>query len=341
MSARGSVLDSIDAVYTCRDIEVWPEVVLAELRRLVPCDFAAFNDFDPETNRYVAVGAPFAMPPAWDKVWVEFGHQNPTYRRLVEEHDVGPMRLSDFIDQRQLHATELHKRLYGPMGINYQIGTALEAPQPQITAIVLNREKRDFTKSEVETVRLIRPHLRRSYDTARAFSGFARDRDRLEEAIAAAGICLVELAPDGTVLEATVAARALLERHRLATLGGTALAGDLGHWLEQTRPLDQLATTTFRTPAGVLGAALVPGPRAAQLLLDERFDRSSTTLPLTVREREVLETIADGTTNAQAAEALGVGERTIAKHLENIYGKLGVPNRGAALALYRARSGKG
>ncbi|HEY4348391.1 MAG TPA: hypothetical protein VGM80_12445 [Gaiellaceae bacterium] len=85
------------------------------------------------------------------------------------------------------------------------------------------------------------------------------------------------------MIEATAAARSLLERHRLAEAGGGVLAGELAAWLERTGQLDQLATIAFRTSAGV-------------------------------------------------------GERTIAKHLEHIYAKLGVPNRGAALALYRTRT---
>jgi DNA-binding CsgD family transcriptional regulator len=252
MNAQARVLDAIDACHACVDIDEWPHVVFAALSGLVPCDFAAFNDFDPEADRYVAVTSRGAMPDGWDATWVDYGMQNPAYRRVVENNDMGPMRLSDFIDQQALRKTELYRLLYGPMGVNFQIGTALEAPKPQLTALVLNREHRDFTLKEVELVRLIRPHLRRSYDHARTFSGIARDRARLEQAIAA---------------------------------------------------------------ADAAGAS---------------------SLPLTPREQEVLRAISKGKTNAQAALELHVSERTIAKHLEHVYAKLGVPNRSAALSLFAA-----
>lgn len=51
---------------------------------------------------------------------------------------------------------------------------------------------------------------------------------------------------------------------------------------------------------------------------------------LTPREREVLGWVAAGKTNAQIAQILGTMPRTIAKHLERIYGKLGVETRTAA-----------
>jgi len=57
--------------------------------------------------------------------------------------------------------------------------------------------------------------------------------------------------------------------------------------------------------------------------------------PLTAREREVLEWVAAGKTNRDIAAILGAGPRTIEKHLERIYEKLGVETRTAAAA--RAR----
>ncbi|HWN32086.1 MAG TPA: LuxR C-terminal-related transcriptional regulator [Pseudonocardia sp.] len=53
---------------------------------------------------------------------------------------------------------------------------------------------------------------------------------------------------------------------------------------------------------------------------------------LTDREQEVLELVAAGRTNVAIAHTLQVSPRTVAKHLERIYRKLGVGNRAAAVA---------
>ena len=53
---------------------------------------------------------------------------------------------------------------------------------------------------------------------------------------------------------------------------------------------------------------------------------------LTRREVEVLAIIADGKTNKEAAEELFLSEKTVSRHLANIYNKLGVSSRTAAAA---------
>ena len=53
---------------------------------------------------------------------------------------------------------------------------------------------------------------------------------------------------------------------------------------------------------------------------------------LTARESEVLDLVASGETNAAIAERLWISPGTVKKHLENVYEKLGVGSRTAALA---------
>jgi DNA-binding CsgD family transcriptional regulator len=56
---------------------------------------------------------------------------------------------------------------------------------------------------------------------------------------------------------------------------------------------------------------------------------------LTATERDVLDLVADGLTNQAIAHRLLISPRTVAKHLEHIYRKIGVANRAGAVA--RAR----
>jgi DNA-binding CsgD family transcriptional regulator len=57
---------------------------------------------------------------------------------------------------------------------------------------------------------------------------------------------------------------------------------------------------------------------------------------LTPRERAVLELVADGAPNHAIAVTLQMRPRTVEKHLEHAYGKLGVCSRTAAVAALRA-----
>jgi ATP/maltotriose-dependent transcriptional regulator MalT len=59
---------------------------------------------------------------------------------------------------------------------------------------------------------------------------------------------------------------------------------------------------------------------------------------LSQRELDVLNLIADGATNREAAAKLFVSEATVKTHLLHVYEKLGVRDRAAAVAeAYRRR----
>lgn len=67
--------------------------------------------------------------------------------------------------------------------------------------------------------------------------------------------------------------------------------------------------------------------------------RDSTHESLSPREREVLEWIACGKSNAEIGTILGIAERTVGKHCENLYRKLGVENRTSAALLHIDQGG--
>ncbi|HYJ51037.1 MAG TPA: LuxR C-terminal-related transcriptional regulator, partial [Microbacterium sp.] len=54
--------------------------------------------------------------------------------------------------------------------------------------------------------------------------------------------------------------------------------------------------------------------------------------PLTAREIEVLRLVASGLTNRAIAGELYLSEKTVARHLSNIFAKLDLPSRAAATA---------
>ncbi|HWC10973.1 MAG TPA: LuxR C-terminal-related transcriptional regulator [Acidimicrobiales bacterium] len=75
------------------------------------------------------------------------------------------------------------------------------------------------------------------------------------------------------------------------------------------------------------------GPALARL--DESSgapDPRKAAAPVTAREFEVLRLVAAGHTNREIAEYLVISEKTVERHLSNIFTKLGVPNRAAATA---------
>ena len=66
---------------------------------------------------------------------------------------------------------------------------------------------------------------------------------------------------------------------------------------------------------------------------------ASATATLTTREREILELLAEGRSNAAIATALAITEPTVKGHLRRLYRKIGVRNRAAA-ASWAAGAGR-
>lgn len=58
-------------------------------------------------------------------------------------------------------------------------------------------------------------------------------------------------------------------------------------------------------------------------------------LGLAQRESEILSWVVQGKTNPEIGTILGISPRTVQKHLERVYSRLGVENRHAAMALVR------
>ncbi|HXJ86852.1 MAG TPA: LuxR C-terminal-related transcriptional regulator [Candidatus Binatia bacterium] len=74
------------------------------------------------------------------------------------------------------------------------------------------------------------------------------------------------------------------------------------------------------------------GPDLARLEALLRKNAGSTQSILTAREVQVVRLIASGKTNRAIAVKLGISEKTVARHISNIFNKLGISSRSAATA---------
>ena len=78
----------------------------------------------------------------------------------------------------------------------------------------------------------------------------------------------------------------------------------------------------------------MPGCESHDLADEITRHQAPVTLPdgLTDREAEVVRLVATGRSNAQIAADLVLSEKTVARHLSNIFTKIGVGSRTAAAA---------
>ena len=87
------------------------------------------------------------------------------------------------------------------------------------------------------------------------------------------------------------------------------------------------------------GGSLLQPVVASKLMqqLSSKFDPATGYEPLTDRELEVLQVLAQGKSNKEIAAALGVTERTVKFHVSSILGKLDAGNRTEAVTIAAQR----
>jgi two-component system, NarL family, response regulator NreC len=116
-------------------------------------------------------------------------------------------------------------------------------------------------------------------------------------------------------------------------------AGANGYVPKRAAPEELL--TAIRTAAA---GEVYLYPSLAKLLVrdflaQEKNNESGTSLDgLTSREQEVLRILAEGASNEEIAESLVISVKTVARHRENIMGKLGLHSR-SELVRYAIRKG--
>jgi two-component system nitrate/nitrite response regulator NarL len=106
-------------------------------------------------------------------------------------------------------------------------------------------------------------------------------------------------------------------------------AGAVGY-LTKDAGADELARAILHASRG----GTVLGPELASAVASQIRERARSDVPvLTDREQEVLALLCEGLSAPQIAERLFLGTATVKTHLAHLYGKLGVSDRAAAVAV--------
>lgn len=303
-----------------------PEL-LVELGELVQADWVSYSELDRVRCRTL-----LGVARAGDEDDVKDDAMSTIFWSIVvEQHPVcvrhqqgrfRALKLTDFGTRRELHDSLVYDVWLKPLGVEHELNVPIPSPLWHTKTFLFDRSGgRDFTERDRLVLDLLQPHLTRLWEAARTRRLLSAALARLDGAAAhdASGVVLL----DGTerIDFVSAPARRLLREFFPPQAGGR-LPKELASWLEAggTTPFQQRRDTYLLTVARNNGA----------LLLVERRDEAR----LTQREKEVLSWVARGKTNAEIARLLWVSPGTVRKHLENVYAKLGVSTRTAAVAMF-------
>ncbi|MGL3105311.1 response regulator [Bradyrhizobium sp. BR 1432] len=175
----------------------------------------------------------------------------------------------------------------------------------------------------------------------RVHLGNARLTQSARAALDVSGRFLFAVNRQGDVLWATPQAQRLLSDRHGPQADGFVLPPSLLQWLDQARSKGSSKPQAASLPDNPQLRFYYMGetaPNEFLLRLSKEFGTApppefTSELGLTTREGEVLAWLSKGKTNRDIAQILGLSPRTVDKHLEQIYAKLGVENRTAAAAI--------
>jgi DNA-binding CsgD family transcriptional regulator len=305
-------------------VEPFASGLLDELGRLVPVDNVNYAELDRvrrRTLRYVArPGDPDDVGNDEDWSW-DILEEHPVCRRH-RHGDFQTLKVSDFMTQTELRKTGLYKDWFKPCGYEYEMDVAIPSPFWHTRTFVFNRGAgHDFDERDRFVLDLLKPHLERLWRQARTRRLLAAALAALERSTEDERRGVLLLGPLSSVEFASAPADRLLREFFPRTERGR-LPAAVSEWL------DSGADAPLTRSRG--NRRLTVDRDGDALLLDEMHEEAG----LTAREREVLGWVARGRTNAEIAAHLWISPLTVGKHLENVFVKLGVRTRTAAVARF-------
>ena len=301
---------------------------LARLRDLARADQIVFSELDRVGQRHLKQTSPEGVvpndgmddPKAGPTYW-QFRRDHPVCSYNERTSDWRTLRVADFMGRRQLRGSRLYSEWFKPRGVETEMAAGLEAPLWHTKVFLFLRASGDFSERDRATVEALRPLLARLYEAGLSRRRLGAALELIGDHDAAGGAAIVILDGAGRPDFVSKPARALFAR-----LG--AAPGRLPEAVEARLSARRWVDLGDPIPMSWGGTELVVHRSGDALLFEERLPMP----PLTAREREVLELVAGGRTNAQIAEELFISAGTVRRHLENVFLKLGVHTRTAAVA---------
>ena len=342
------VLEFLGRIYAISDFDTFRKQVVSGLQSLVPSEVNGYNEVDIRSqHNEVVYDRPEAIRvPDGDRIFDRYIPEHPliAYSKSTRGH--GAVKISDVISTKRFHRLGLYNEFFKLIGIEDQMVVSFPSPRPVIVGIALNRKHRTFTERDRLLLNLINPHLLQAYGNIEAVSRLNAELSLAQRVLDESHAAVVWLKNGDRVQHATLQARVLLTQY---FPGGRkplqALPELLQRWLGQelARFGNLSNVPSARRPLAIrrgsdnLIVRLISDNGQLCLLLEESLatKSGSAAYGLTRRESEVLEWVSRGKTNWEIALILNISARTVQKHLEHIFQKLGVETRTAAAAKVR------
>lgn len=266
-------------------------------------------------------------------------HEHPLFEPMLQQVD-RPLKISDLVAPRKFFRTGVYNEFYRRVGIQHQMICVLPKLPDARVVLMLNRRGSDFSERDRRVLSVLVPHFRQAHNHAWAQASIRHRQQGPESGFAGSEPELIEVGADLKVCQISARAISWLQNYFPGDCNGAALPETLARWMrcqswDQTSDEEHLLppqTMLVKNQIGRLEVTCRSHPDgSADLLLVETLHDHTTSIArgasLTRREREVYHWMCEGKTYPETAIILGMKPRTVHKHVERIFRKLGVENR--------------
>jgi DNA-binding CsgD family transcriptional regulator/GAF domain-containing protein len=334
-------------IHAAGEVDALRELIPEGLSGLISSDRMSLNDVETDLGRRNVIPKPV---PAW---WSRYGD---VYARHLTDHPLWSkmgtrglsrvISLSDRCYADTWTGTTLCNEYFIPLEIKHQLSAVIYTEGTYLMGIAINRSRRDFSPQDRALLDLVCPHATQAWRNALTLAALRQQAERPGELPPASHAVVVLDTDSGTIRSLSPRAALIVRKHFGTDSGGNnRLPDEIGRWLQAQEARlgsaaeigsSALLPLVTRSAGGQMTARLVQRTAAETIVLVEervaaRAEVRCGAAQLTPRENDILYWLREGKRNSEIGVILGISGRTVEKHLEHVFEKLGVEARTAAV----------
>jgi DNA-binding CsgD family transcriptional regulator len=259
----------------------------------------------------------------------ELTYQHPLIVHQMQSANFPVHKISDFLTQEAYHRLELYQEVYCHMGVEYQIAVTVRLSPSHVIAFALSRKDKDFNERDRAILELLRPHLVVAFNNLDLIQNHKTIQNGTELALSELSSATLIVNLQGDILYHTGPAM-----QWLGTTSPERLPEPITAWLNRSINNGSREYLCWNSLAGeiqIRAMATSTSDRWLLVLSMQNTQPVAATPPaipgLSKRQQEVAHWIREGKTNLEIATIMGISPRTVQKHVEHMFEKLGVDSR--------------
>jgi DNA-binding CsgD family transcriptional regulator len=325
-------------LYVESSLQEFPDRLLPLLARLIPTGHVSYNDFDPRHNRFVIRIHPERAEA--QKLLPQFTAHFPTHplHERFQRRGVVLNKISDVATLRQFKETAIYQEYYRALDTRHQLVLFLPRQEDSRVGLALNRDAKDFSERDRSVLAFLSPHIAQAWRNASIADAMSVKLDTIGEGLDTMRRAVILAGGDGQIHWQSPLVREWLREFFSDEFTPERLPSSMANWLnriEKLPPAGRPIFSEFQTPTRKDSRLLIYCGKAISgeyvlALIRERMTvdaAAAQSYGLTPREAEILFWISEAKTRPEIGAILGISWRTIGKHMEHLFAKLGVENR--------------